>query len=119
MLVFVLIIVLLAALSPILVPRLASRQKVGWLALVPACLFAYALSYLPAVSEGQTFLQVTPWMPSLGLSLSFYIDGLSLLFVLLITGIGSFIVLYASDYMRNHRDLGRFFYGSLPLWQLC
>ncbi|MFT6968019.1 MAG: multicomponent Na+:H+ antiporter subunit A [Cellvibrionaceae bacterium] len=109
MLVFVLIIVLLAALSPILVPRLASRQKVGWLALVPACLFAYALSYLPAVSEGQTFLQVTPWMPSLGLSLSFYIDGLSLLFVLLITGIGSFIVLYASDYMRNHRDLGRFF----------
>jgi multicomponent Na+:H+ antiporter subunit A len=109
MLVFVLIIVLLAALSPILVPKLASRQRVGWLALVPASLFAYALSYLPAVSAGQTFLQVTPWMPSLGLSLSFYIDGLSLLFVLLITGIGSFIVLYASDYMPKDRNIGRFF----------
>ena len=109
MLVFVLIILLLAAVSPILVPKLALRQKVGWLALVPACLFAYASTYLPAVSEGQTFLQVTPWMPSLGLSLSFYIDGLSLLFVLLITGIGSFIVLYASEYMHNHPDLGRFF----------
>lgn len=109
MLVLVLIIVLLAALSPLLVPKLAKHQMVGWLALVPACLFVYTLSYLPAVSEGQTFLQVTPWMPSLGLSLSFYVDGLSLLFVLLITGIGTFIVLYASDYMRNHPDLGRFF----------
>jgi multicomponent Na+:H+ antiporter subunit A len=109
MLVFVLIVVLVAALSPHLVPWLATRNKVGLLALVPACLFISALSYLPAVSGGQTFLQVMPWMPSLGLNLSFYIDGLSLLFVLLITGIGSFIVWYASDYMRNHPDLGRFF----------
>ncbi|MFT6389239.1 MAG: multicomponent Na+:H+ antiporter subunit A [Cellvibrionaceae bacterium] len=109
MLVFVLIVVLASALSPFLVPWLASRQKVGLLALVPASLFAYALSYLPAVSEGQTFTQVAQWMPSLGLTLSFYIDGLSLLFVLLITGIGSFIVWFASDYMRGHCDLGRIF----------
>jgi len=109
MLVFVLIIVVVAALSPFVVPWLASRQKVGLLALVPACLFTYALCYLPAISAGQTFSQVIQWMPSLGLSLSFYMDGLSLLFVLLITGIGSFIVWYASDYMRQHPDLGRFF----------
>jgi multicomponent Na+:H+ antiporter subunit A len=110
MFVFILIIVLLAACSPILVPWLASRQKVGLLALVPACLFVYALTtYLPAVADGQTFLKTTQWMPSLGLTLSFYIDGLSLLFVLLITGIGTFIVWYASDYMRNYPDLGRFF----------
>jgi multicomponent Na+:H+ antiporter subunit A len=109
MLVFVLIVLFLAALSPVLVPWLASRQKVALLAFVPACLFVYALSFLPAVAQGQTFLQTMQWMPSLGLSLSFYIDGLSLLFVLLITGIGSFIVWYASDYMRGHPDLGRFF----------
>ena len=109
MLVFVIIVVLVALLSPFLVPWLALRQKVSLLALIPACLFIYALTYLPEVAEGKTFLQVIPWMPSLGLSLSFYLDGLSLLFVLLITGIGTFIVLYASDYLRNHRDLGRFF----------
>jgi multicomponent Na+:H+ antiporter subunit A len=109
MLAFVLIVSLVAALSPYIVPWLASRQKLGLLALIPAGLFVYALTYLPAVAEGQTFLQVIPWMPSLGLSLSSYIDGLSLLFVLLITGIGSFIVWFASDYLRNHRDLGRFY----------
>ena len=109
MLEFILIVLVLAALSPSLVPWFASRQKVSFLALVPACLFLYALTYLPAIAEGQTFSQHIQWMPSLGLSLSFYLDGLSLLFVLLITGIGSFIVWYASDYLRNHNDLGRFF----------
>lgn len=109
MIAFVFIILAVAAVSPTLVPWLAMRNKVSWLALVPAGLFVYALTYLPAVTQGQTFLEVLPWMPSLGLSLSFYIDGLSLLFVLLITGIGSFIVLYASDYLRGHSDLGRFY----------
>ena len=49
-------------------------------------------------------------MPSIGLSLSFFIDGLSLLFLLLITGIGTFIVLYASNYLKGHTDEGRFFF---------
>ena len=109
MFVFVLIILVLAALSPSLVPWLAARQKVGILALIPAGLFVYALTYLSSVAQGQTFLHTLPWMPSLRLSLSFYLDGLSLLFVLLITGIGRFIVWFASDYLRNHRDLGRFY----------
>jgi len=109
MLIFVLVVVLTAGVCPFLVPWLAPRQKVGLLAIVPAGLFVYALSYLPAVSKGQVFLQVTQWMPSLNLSLSFYIDGLSLLFILLITGIGTFIVLFASEYMKGHKDLGRFF----------
>ena len=53
-----------------------------------------------------------PWAPSLGLSLSFHLDGLGLLFALLITGIGTLVVLYASAYLANHPQAGRF-YASL------
>ena len=40
------------------------------------------------------------------------LDGLGLLFALLITGIGTLVVLYASAYLRNHPQAGRF-YASL------
>ena len=49
-----------------------------------------------------------PWVPSLGLSLSFRLDGLSLLFATLITGIGTLVVLYAARYLEKHHHAGRF-----------
>jgi multicomponent Na+:H+ antiporter subunit A len=48
-------------------------------------------------------------MPAYDLSLSFYLDGLSLLFALLVTGIGTLIVLYAGGYLAHNDELGRFF----------
>ncbi len=42
-------------------------------------------------------------------SFSWFLDGLSLAFALLITGIGTLIVLYAGAYLRGHKDQGRFF----------
>ena len=80
------------------------------LAAVPAASFLYCLTWWPAVSAGTPVLQTWQWMPSIGLTLSFYIDGLALLFLLLITGIGTFIVLYASKYLHGHADEGRFFF---------
>src|SRR5688500_5196842 len=52
------------------------------------------------------------WAPSLGLSLSFNLDGLGLLFALLITAIGALVALYASQYLERHPQAGRF-YASL------
>ena len=49
-----------------------------------------------------------PWAPSLGLSLSFRLDGLSVLFATLITGIGTLVVLYAARYLEQHPHAGRF-----------
>ncbi|HUH26522.1 MAG TPA: hydrogen gas-evolving membrane-bound hydrogenase subunit E [Flavobacterium sp.] len=49
------------------------------------------------------------WIPSMGISLDFKIDGLSFLFALLITGIGSLIFLYASSYLKKHIYLHRFY----------
>ena len=64
-----------------------------------------------AVSGGGRLVEL-PWAPSLGLSLSFNLDGLGLLFATLITGIGALIVLYASRYLDGHAQASRF-YASL------
>ena len=41
------------------------------------------------------------WVPSLGINLMFRLDGLSVLFAALITGVGVLVQLYASAYMSN------------------
>ncbi len=87
-----------------------ARDVSGWvLAVLPACLFVYFASHIHAVSHDGPVRESTEWVPILGgINLSFYLDGLSLLFALLISGIGTFIVLYAAAYLRGHAQLGRF-----------
>ncbi len=99
---------LLALLAPTVV-RLARRQA-GWLlALLPAGLTLYFARLLGPVSAGRTVAVSVPWVPDLGISLSFYLDGLSLLFALLICGVGALVVVYAGSYLKGHPHLGRFY----------
>ncbi len=49
------------------------------------------------------------WFPAMGVGLSLRLDGLSLLFSLLITAIGALIVLYAGGYLAHEPGLGRFY----------
>ncbi|WP_439510888.1 putative monovalent cation/H+ antiporter subunit A [Marinimicrobium koreense] len=98
--------------TALLVPllhRLAGRH-IGWcLSLLPLALFVYFLGFLPEVSQGQPVLQTWSWLPGLDIHLSFLLDGLSLLFALLITFIGIFILVYAGSYLQGHAYLGRFY----------
>src|SRR5688572_32029360 len=72
---------------------------------------AFAAELGSVITEGSRVVELV-WAPSLGLSLSFNLDGLGLLFALLITGIGTLVVLYASRYLEEHPQAGRF-YASL------
>ena len=96
-----------AALAPWL-HQLFGRHS-GWaLALWPATLLVYFCGFLAGVNDGPVLIQHN-WIPSLGIQLSFMVDGLSLLFAMLISGIGIFIVAFAGRYLEGHRDLGRFY----------
>lgn len=99
----------LLALAAPLLHRLV-KNAIGWvLALLPAALLIYFLSYADAVSAGEVITVSSPWVPRLGLSFTFYLDGLSLLFSLLITGIGALVLIYAGAYLSDHPQLGRFY----------
>ena len=93
------ILLLLAPFGAALLATTISRETgraAGWiLAIVPAALFAALLTTIPEVAAGHPVKLAIDWVPSLDLQLSFLIDGLGLVFALLITGIGTFIVLYA------------------------
>ncbi|MFO8142071.1 MAG: putative monovalent cation/H+ antiporter subunit A [Marinobacter sp.] len=98
---------LLAIVVPLL-HRVAGKY-IGWLlALLPASLVAYFSTFLSQVQDGPLLLEYQ-WLPGLGISLNFLVDGLSLTFALLISGIGTFILIYAGSYLAGHKYLARFF----------
>ena len=75
---------------------------------LPVALFVWFCTMIPAVSGGDVLVWETAWLPQQGIDLDFVVDGLGLLFALLITGIGAFILLFASEYMKGYRQRGRF-----------
>ncbi|PWR04349.1 Na(+)/H(+) antiporter subunit A [Meridianimarinicoccus roseus] len=76
--------------------------------LIAAGLFAFFLSFLPAVAAGEGLRHAVPWVPSMGVELSFFIDGLSLTFALLISGIGVLVMLFSGSYLAGHPQHARF-----------
>lgn len=105
--------VLLPLIFAILIPilyRFYKRIHLGWFVLpIPVVLFAYFLSYIQPTMSGQFTEQSAAWIPQIGMNFDVYVDGLGLLFSLLITGIGSLVVLYSISYLSQSEQLGHFY----------
>lgn len=76
---------------------------------IPLGLFAWFATQIAPIANGQVLQGTLSWIPSLQMSLSFRLDGLGLLFSLLISGIGALVLLYASSYLHDHPHQGRFY----------
>ncbi|AYJ90826.1 MULTISPECIES: Na+/H+ antiporter subunit A [Bacillus] len=101
---------LLAFVVPFLY-KYVRRIHTGWFVLIlPILLFTYFIQMLHITSNGRTLFSQAEWIPSLGMNFTVYVDGLSLLFALLITGIGSLVVLYSIFYLSKEKEqLGSFY----------
>jgi multicomponent Na+:H+ antiporter subunit A len=103
-----------AILSPFVVLPLAGwlggrgSRAASLLSSIPALLTAYFLLAFRSIGASGAETTGMPWITSLGLSLTFHLDGLGLLFAVLITGVGTLIVLYAAPYFDGHPQAGRF-----------
>jgi multicomponent Na+:H+ antiporter subunit A len=99
---------LLAIVAPLL--HRVTGKYIGWvLALLPAGLTTYFASLIPQVQASGSLVIEYAWLPGLNITLNFLVDGLSLVFALLISGIGTFILIYAGSYLSGHKYLARFF----------
>ena len=87
--------------------RIAGRAAGALFSLLPFSLAAYFAAFVPHVASGQSFTVKYSWVPSLDVQLSFYLDGLSLLFALLISFIGGLVLIYTGAYLKGHPRLGR------------
>ncbi|MCG5479509.1 putative monovalent cation/H+ antiporter subunit A [Sinorhizobium alkalisoli] len=99
----------LAALVAPVLARLLGHNAAWVLALAPAGVFAHFLRFVPDVGNGEVVTGGYAWIPSFNVSFSWLVDGLSLTFLLLISGIGALIVLYSGGYLKGHPHQGRFF----------
>ena len=84
----------------------------GWVGIIPVlfagALFVYFASMLPTIAASNVIRISAPWIPSLGIEFAFLVDGLSLTFSLLITGIGTLVLLYSNTYLAGHPQYARF-----------
>ncbi|GAB1621069.1 monovalent cation/H+ antiporter subunit A [Agarivorans albus] len=100
---------MLGIIVPLLTNKFSRSTCALATALLPALALALMLFDMPAVLGGQFFTQSIAWIPQLGLNLSFRLDGLSVLFSLLILGIGLLVILYARYYLSEKDHMGRFY----------
>jgi multicomponent Na+:H+ antiporter subunit A len=105
-------LILLGILLAFAVPFIRNfSEKISGISLLayPLLGLIYFLACIPAVLENNRVYSSVPWVPSLNINLSFSLDGLSLLFCLLITGIGVLVIGYALKYMEKDMYKGKFF----------
>lgn len=102
--------IIIAALAghPALNQRLTTMQ-LGWLVgLTPAAAFIAILARLRDIQHGDVIEYTVAWMPSLEMQASLYLDNLSALFGLIVTGIGVLVIVYAGYYFKGDQTAWRF-----------
>lgn len=109
MLTFNVLFLFVAGLLLLMFERFCRSQFALLLLLIPLSMFVQFVQMIPQAEAGNFLFESHPWLPQLGVNLSFALDGLSLLFALMITGIGSLVVLYSVGYMDRHQYLSRYF----------
>ncbi|MCF3932799.1 DUF4040 domain-containing protein [Acuticoccus sp. M5D2P5] len=109
---FVILLLICAGAALLARPVLLMGGRFGapLLALAPLAAFVLLARQQPTIAAGEVILASYTWVPSLGVDFSFRLDGFSLLFSLLITGIGTLVTLYAGAYFaeKPRATAGRF-----------
>jgi len=90
---------LVAALLPLLAAR-SHRATFLVAALLPAGALVWAFGHGPEALRGGAS-RTTAWAPELGLSLTFRLDALSLVMVVLVSGLGALILVDSGWYFES------------------
>lgn len=110
MLVVLLAALTVAALLTPLLDRVLGRNA-GWpLAALFVGLLVPVLGAGPGVWDGQTRVEVVPWMPAIDVALRLRMDGTSWLFTVLVLGVGALVLMYSTRYFPPGRRTGFYFF---------
>nr|NLD40474.1 Na+/H+ antiporter subunit A [Actinomycetales bacterium] len=95
-------------LAPVLLGRLGRRAFL-LLALVPAGSAVWLAAQGPVAFRDGSVDEFIPWVSQLGIHLDFRLDALSWVMSLIVTGVGSLVLVYCAAYFSaTARALGRF-----------
>ncbi|MXQ09545.1 monovalent cation/H+ antiporter subunit A [Alphaproteobacteria bacterium GH1-50] len=104
------------ALVPGVMIRAGRTACASFTAVPTALALILLMTFAPAVLRGEVIQAEIEWLPQLGLSASFFLDGLGFLFATMILGVGLLITLYARFYLSGDDPMGQF-YTYLLLFQ--
>ncbi|HBY87909.1 MAG TPA: monovalent cation/H+ antiporter subunit A, partial [Colwellia sp.] len=89
--------------------KLSRNQSTALTLLTPIIALAFAISLAPAVFAGDVIRQTISWIPLLGIDIAFRLDGLALLFVFMILGIGILVIFYARYYLSSNDSMPKLY----------
>ncbi|MDP8960910.1 MAG: DUF4040 domain-containing protein [Actinomycetota bacterium] len=96
---------LAAAVAPALAARLGRRVFV-FCAVAPAATLAWAVSHSGLLTTGGSVAERLAWVPALDVAVAVRVDGLSLLMLAVVEGIGVLVLLYSATYFGDQPGLG-------------
>jgi multicomponent Na+:H+ antiporter subunit A len=94
-----------AAVTPLVYRVLGERTAYFAASVALACFALVTSLYLQGAAGTASF----EWIPSLGVSLAFYVDGLALLIAFLASGVGVLILTYSGGYMHGEPGQAKYY----------
>ncbi len=115
---YMIILLILIPLSfSVLSPWLVKYIRTNWLGWLlstgPLLLFLIILTHSQEISTGRILTANYSWFPSMNINFMFRFDGLSQLFALLVTGVGTLIVIYSKAYFKGDYPHLGYYYSVL------
>jgi multicomponent K+:H+ antiporter subunit A len=89
--------------------KLTRNQTTALTLIMPAIALILVINSAADVFAGEVLRESINWVPALGLELSFRLDGLSLLFIFMILGIGMLVIFYARYYLSEKDSMPKLF----------
>ncbi|MGM9950129.1 MAG: Na+/H+ antiporter subunit A [Lysinibacillus sp.] len=108
--------IIIAVLLPFLFKKVRAIHTGWFVLLVPLALLGYYLPFVKQTANGEVAVSTFEWIPSLDIAFTSHLDGLSVLFSILITGIGSLVVLYSIFYLDKTKEQLHNFYIYLLMF---
>ena len=106
-----LLFILLSAIALVANLRLLPKRAHAWIPAMPAgCVFILLVTHAAPIVLNEGCITFSwPWVPQLDFDFALHLGGLGLLLALLVTGIGTLILIYASAYMAKKPTAPRLF----------
>ncbi len=89
--------------------KLTRNQSTGLTMLMPIIALFITIDLAPAVFSGEVIRETISWIPLLGIDIAFRLDGLALLFIFMILGIGILVIFYARYYLSSNDSMPKLY----------
>ena len=89
--------------------KLTRNQSTSLTLLMPIAALLIAINKASTIFSGEVIRESIAWIPLLGINIAFRLDGLALLFVFMILGIGILVIFYARYYLSSKDSMSKLY----------